>query len=111
MTLGISVLSLGLVLVLAVPLGVLAAVRPHGAFDRVTTVLVFVGYSMPSFWLALLCMAFFGVQLRWLPISGVHAERPIDILCHMKNCLPFQQGHVAPGGGEGNLNFSFRIEL
>ena len=66
-------LEAGPALALAVPLGVLAAVRPHGAFDRVTTVLVFVGYSMPSFWLALLCMAFFGVQLRWLLISGLHS--------------------------------------
>lgn len=72
-TLMISVLSLGVVLVIAIPLGVVAAVRPHGLFDRITTVLVFLGYSMPSFWLALLCMAFFGVQLRWLPISGLHS--------------------------------------
>ena len=72
-TLMISLLSLGVVFIIAVPLGVLAAVRPHGLFDRVTTVLVFLGYSMPSFWLALLCMAFFGVQLRWLPISGLHS--------------------------------------
>ena len=72
-TLTINILSLGLILVISVPLGVLAAVRPHGIFDRVTTVLVFIGYSMPSFWLALLCMAVFGVQLRWLPISGLHS--------------------------------------
>ena len=72
-TLAINVWSLLLVLGVAVPLGVLAAVRPGGAFDRVTTVVVFIGYSMPSFWLALLCMAFFGVTLRWLPISGIHS--------------------------------------
>ncbi len=72
-TLTISLLSLGLVLLIAVPLGVLAAVRPHSVFDRVTTVAVFAGYATPSFWLALLCMAFFGVQLRWLPISGLHS--------------------------------------
>ncbi len=72
-TLAINLLSLGLIVGLAVPLGVCAAVRPHGIFDRVTTVLVFVGYSMPSFWLALLCMAWFGVELRWLPVSGLHA--------------------------------------
>ncbi len=72
-TVSINLLSLGLVLLLAVPLGVFAAVRPHALFDRVTTVLVFIGYSMPAFWLALLCMAYFGVQLRWLPISGLHS--------------------------------------
>jgi len=72
-TITINVCSLLLILGITIPLGVVAAVRPGGAFDRFTTVLVFIGYSMPSFWLALLCMAFFGVTLRWLPVSGVHA--------------------------------------
>lgn len=72
-TLTINVLALCLVFGIAVPLGVRAAVRPGGLFDRVTTVLVFIGYSMPSFWLALLGMALFGVILRWLPVSGLHA--------------------------------------
>jgi len=72
-TLIINACSLLLILGIAIPLGVRAAVRPGGLFDRFTTVFVFVGYSMPSFWLALLCMALFGVTLRWLPISGVHA--------------------------------------
>ena len=72
-TITINVLSLGLVLLIAVPLGVLAAIKPGGAFDRFTTVFVFLGYSMPSFWLALMCMALFGVTLRWLPISGIHS--------------------------------------
>ncbi len=72
-TLTLNVLALVLVFGIAVPLGVRAAVRPGGLFDRVTTVLVFLGYSMPSFWLALLGMALFSVTLRWLPVSGLHA--------------------------------------
>ena len=72
-TLAINLLSLGLVLAIAIPLGVLAAVKPHALFDRVTTVVVYLGYSMPSFWLALLGMTWFGVQLRWLPVSGIHS--------------------------------------
>ena len=72
-TVTINVWSLLLVLGIAIPLGVVAAVRPEGAFDRLTAVFVFIGYSMPSFWLALLCMALFGVTLRWLPISGIHS--------------------------------------
>jgi peptide/nickel transport system permease protein len=72
-TLTINVCSLLLILGIAIPLGVVAAVRPGGPFDRFTTVLVFVGYSMPSFWLALLSMACFGVTLHWLPISGLHS--------------------------------------
>ena len=72
-TLTINLLSLLLVFGLAIPLGVTAAVRPGGLFDRLTTVLVFIGYSLPSFWLALLCIAYFGVSLRWLPVSGLHS--------------------------------------
>ncbi len=72
-TLTITLLSLALVLAIAVPLGVIAAIRPGGGFDRLTTLFVFIGYSTPSFWVALLCMAFFGVTLRWLPISGLHS--------------------------------------
>ncbi len=72
-TLTINLLSLGLIFLIAIPLGVLAAVRPHSLFDRCATVFVFLGYSIPSFWLALMCMAVFGVTLRWLPISGLHS--------------------------------------
>jgi len=72
-TLTINIASLLLVLGIAIPIGVRAAVRPGGLFDRFTTVGVFLGYSMPSFWLALLCLAFFGVTLHWLPISGIHS--------------------------------------
>jgi peptide/nickel transport system permease protein len=72
-TLTINLASLALILFIAIPLGVVAAVRPGGLFDRLTTVLVFIGYSMPSFWLALLCLVWFGVVLRWLPVSGLHS--------------------------------------
>ncbi len=72
-TVAINIWSLLLILLCAIPIGVIAAVRPDGLFDRLTTVFVFIGYSMPSFWLALLCMAFFGVSLHWLPVSGIHS--------------------------------------
>ena len=72
-TLLINVLSLILIFGIAVPLGVMSAVRAGSTWDRVTTFGIFVGYSMPSFWLALILMAFFGVQLRWLPVSGLHS--------------------------------------
>jgi len=72
-TVTINVWAIGLVFLIAVPLGVLAAVRPNGLFDRATTVFVFIGYSIPSFWLALVCMKLFGVNLHWLPVSGLHS--------------------------------------
>ena len=67
----LNVLSILLILAVAVPLGVLSAVRRNSLFDRTTTVLVFTGFAMPSFWLALLLMDWFGVRLGWLPVSGL----------------------------------------
>ena len=72
-TLGINILSIALILLVAIPIGVLSAVRQSSMFDRVSTVFVFVGYSMPSFWLALLLMILFGVYMSILPISGIQS--------------------------------------
>ncbi len=71
-TLGINVAAMLIIFAVGVPVGVLAAVRPESRFDRITTVLVFLGFAMPSFWLALMLMVVFGVELGWLPISGLH---------------------------------------
>ena len=70
-TLGLNLLSLFIILAVAIPLGVLAACRPNSWFDQATTLFVFFGFAMPSFWLALLLILFFGVYLDWLPISGL----------------------------------------
>ncbi|MBI3330818.1 MAG: ABC transporter permease [Candidatus Omnitrophica bacterium] len=91
-TVTINVAALLLVFGIAVPLGVFAAVRPGGAFDRLTTVLVFIGYSAPGFWLALLAIAWFGVTLHWFPVSGLHSidaetmgllRRGLDVAWHL----------------------------
>jgi peptide/nickel transport system permease protein len=70
-TLGLNVLSLIIILAVSIPLGVLAAYRAHSWFDKATTLIVFFGFAMPGFWLALLLIMFFGVYLDWLPISGL----------------------------------------
>jgi peptide/nickel transport system permease protein len=72
-TLGINVLGLILIFLIAIPIGVLSAVKQYSLFDKISTVTVFIGYSTPGFWLALLCMILFGVQLGWLPISGIQS--------------------------------------
>jgi peptide/nickel transport system permease protein len=71
LTLGMNIAALLLTLLIAVPIGVLAATRPRSWFDRGTTILVFIGFAMPGFWLALLLMILFSVELEWLPISGI----------------------------------------
>jgi len=68
-TLLLNVIEMLIILSLAVPIGVLSATRQYSAFDKVTTIFVFLGFATPDFWLALLLMILFGVQLGWLPIS------------------------------------------
>jgi peptide/nickel transport system permease protein len=72
-TLLLEGISLAVIFLLAIPLGVFAALRHNRGPDHVITVATFIGYSVPTFWLALLCMLLFGVVLNWLPISGLRA--------------------------------------
>ncbi len=69
-TIYLAVLALTLSLLVSVPLGAVSAIRPTSAADRVTTVLSFTGLCMPSFWVALMLILIFAVQLRWLKTSG-----------------------------------------
>lgn len=72
-TLGINLCALALALLVAMPLGVAGAARAGSRFDRVTTALAFLGFAVPTFWLALLSLEGLGVHLRWVPVSGLHA--------------------------------------
>jgi peptide/nickel transport system permease protein len=72
-TILLNILSMGLIILLAIPIGVLSAVHQDTFFDRLTSIFVFVGFAMPTFWLALLLMILFGVNLGWLPISGIRS--------------------------------------
>ncbi len=57
-------------LLMAIPLGVLAAVKPNSIFDRFALTLAVIGQAMPSFWFALTLILWFGVYWRLLPITG-----------------------------------------
>ena len=72
-TLLLNIVEMLIIVALAVPIGVYSATRQYSMFDKVTTVFVFVGFATPDFWLALLLMILFGVQLGWLPISGLRS--------------------------------------
>src|ERR1044072_3887771 len=56
-----------LALLIAIPIGVLAARKPYSLFDQLTSVLAFVGFSLPTFFTGLLFILVFSVQLDWLP--------------------------------------------
>ncbi|MCT8267218.1 ABC transporter permease [Afifella sp. JA880] len=67
--------------------GIVSAVRQFGWTDRIITFLVLIGISIPSFWLGLLLILIFAVDLRWLPASGMEAiyggGGPLDLAKHL----------------------------
>lgn len=69
-TLTLGITGLLIALFVSIPLGILAAVREGTGFDRAVQMVALLGQAMPSFWLGLLLMIAFGLQLGWLPISG-----------------------------------------
>ncbi|GGC72332.1 ABC transporter permease [Chelatococcus reniformis] len=69
-TLKLGFLSLAFAILVAIPLGVLAAVRQNTWIDRFALSVSVIGQALPNFLFALLLIIVFGVNLRWLPISG-----------------------------------------
>ncbi len=69
-TVTLGLVGLALALVMSIPLGILAAIREGSWVDRAVTMFTMIGQAMPSFWLGLILMIVFGLQLGWLPISG-----------------------------------------
>ena len=114
-TIVINLLSLILIFLIALPIGVFSATHPNTAFDKTTTVFVFVGFAIPTFWLALLLMILFGIVLGWLPISGyqsldvggmVFTERLLDWTKHL--VLPV---FVSAFGGLAGISRYARAEM
>lgn len=69
-TLWLAFYSLIIALVVGIPIGLLSALRPNGHIDRLSTVFVFIGMSMPNFWLGMLLVLLFAVTLGQLPAQG-----------------------------------------
>ena len=67
-TLKITLFSTILMLIIAIPLGILSATHQGGVADYIVRVYTFVGVSMPNFWVGLLLMLIFCVKLGWLPV-------------------------------------------
>ncbi|WP_436644394.1 ABC transporter permease [Microbaculum sp. FT89] len=86
-TLVLAGASLVLCSIFGLVAGITAAVRQFGWTDRIVTFLVLIGISTPSFWLGLLLIMLFAVELQWLPASGMFAiyggGGPLDLLKHL----------------------------
>lgn len=70
-TLILAGLSLLVSLIVALPLGIFSAVRPYSLGDYAATTFAFFGYAVPAFWLGLMLMILFAVNLNWLPAGGI----------------------------------------
>ncbi len=91
-TILLNFLSLFFICLISIPLGIYCAVRKDSFADKSITVILFILYSVPSFWLALMLMILFGIHLGWLPISGLYSfnfdtmnifEKIFDISKHL----------------------------
>lgn len=69
-TLSLALLSFVVAIVIAVPAGLISAVRRGQPVDHGVTFVAFLGLSMPDFWLAILLIIVFAANLRWLPAIG-----------------------------------------
>jgi len=117
-TLMINVLTMIIIFVIAIPVGVSSAARQNSLYDKITTTTVFIGFAMPSFWLALLLMILFGIQLHWLPISGLKsmnyaslsaAGKGLDLIKHL--VLPIFVSAFGGLAGDSRFMRSSMIEV
>ncbi|WP_097208819.1 ABC transporter permease [Geodermatophilus sabuli] len=69
-TLTLAFASILVALLIAVPLGILSALRPRSVVDRIATVLSQIGISVPEFWMAIVLILVFSGTLGWLPSGG-----------------------------------------
>jgi peptide/nickel transport system permease protein len=69
-TLSLAVLSFLIALAIALPAGVIAALRRNSVFDYTASIIAFIGVSMPSFWIGIILILIFAVRLHWLPAIG-----------------------------------------
>lgn len=69
-TIELTVAALIVAIALGVPLGILAAVRHNSVWDLGGMLVALIGISIPGFWLGLMMIQLFAVELRWLPITG-----------------------------------------
>ncbi len=78
-TLILNILSLGLIFVAALAIGITSAVKKDSLFDKFATLFVYIGFSVPTFWVALLLMIGLGLKAGLLPISGLRSVNYGDL--------------------------------
>lgn len=80
-TVQLGAAALFIALLIGIPAGVLAATKRNSATDYVVTIVALLGISMPNFWLGMLLIIFFSVNLGWFPITGAGiAGNPLQVI-------------------------------
>lgn len=79
--------ALAVTILFAIPIGILAAVRQYSWADKIITTFATIGYAMPSFWLGLLLLFVFAVELNWFPLFGKYTfgqeGQPLNLIWHL----------------------------
>lgn len=74
-TLQLTAAAMVIAVSVALPVGLISAVYRNSIYDRATMLLALVGQSMPVFWLGIMLILLFAVELRWLPVSGTGSPK------------------------------------
>ncbi len=89
----LAVVSLAVAVAVGLPLGALAAARAGSLIDLAVSALVLFGISMPVYWLGLMLIILFSIQLRWLPAAG--ASGPLSIILPAFTLAAFSVAFIA----------------
>jgi peptide/nickel transport system permease protein len=80
----------GMALLMALPVGILSALKPYSLFDQIATTLVFIGYALPTFFTGLLFILLFSIYLHWLPFiysSTIEVTGLAWIIAHLRQAV------------------------
>ena len=69
-TIGLTIAAMAIAVIVGVPLGIIAALRRNSVWDNLSRLIALLGVSIPVFWLGVQLQILFGLQLKWLPVSG-----------------------------------------
>jgi len=77
-TLFLNFFTLFIMLAVSIPIGTFSALKKDSAFDKISGGVLYGLYALPSFWIAVLMILFFGVTLKILPFFGMHSDNAND---------------------------------
>lgn len=82
-TLILAVASIIIGIIVGVPIGVISATKQYSVFDYISMVMALIGISVPIFWLGLMAVLLFSVNLGWLPSVGMGDGTFVDLIRHL----------------------------